>query len=68
MRRLNSWWSSGRRALHYLEIGEDAAGSESAHDFAEQRALPVVFEVMDREAGHDGVLGWQWGKRGGEIV
>ena len=46
----------GRRALHHLEIGEDAAGSESAHDLAEQRALSVVSEMMDREA--DTMASW----------
>ena len=47
----------GRGGGDEVEVGEDAAGGEEAADFGEERALAIVLEVVDREAGDDGVEG-----------
>jgi len=45
-----------------------AAGLQVGEDLRVQRPLPVVFEVMDRVAGDDGVEAARFRKRLGEVV
>ncbi len=51
-----------------LQIAEDAAGVEQAVNFSVKRALALVHEMMNGEAGNDGVELAQRGQRVVEIV